>query len=119
MVTHSTTYVTQVFSRSEDCDKQLQLLVDEINNYLYHVGHHWIFLTLGRSHFQKCCRSWVRVYTHLDKFLQDPRTNYSLLMIIIEHEKRRFPQGSFYAKKLAELDQLLSLGPAFSITIIH
>ncbi len=101
------------------CDKQLHDIIDEINHYLYNFGRNWFFLSLGRAHYQKCCRSWVRVYTHLDKFLRDPRSNYSLLMVVIEHEKHKFQQSSYYAKRLKELEQLVSMGPNFSITSAH
>lgn len=101
------------------CDKQLHVIVDEINRYLFNFGRNWFFLSVGRAHYQKCCRSWARVYTHLDKFLNDPRSNYSLLMVVLEHEKQKFPQGSYYAKRLKELEHLVSMGPNFSITSAH
>ncbi len=120
MVVHTTNFgLTTGMPSTPVCDEQLQIIINEINYYLYHFGHNWIFLSIGRNHFKKCCRSWVRVYTHLDKFLGDPRCHYSLLMSVLEYEKQKFPPGSFFAKKLKELEQLVSMGPDFSITSVH
>jgi hypothetical protein len=55
------------------------------------------------------------VTTHLDKFLQDPRSNYSLFISVLEHEMQKFPDHSFYGKKLKEMEQLVALGPSFNI----
>ncbi|MGD9592339.1 MAG: hypothetical protein AB7V32_07455 [Candidatus Berkiella sp.] len=114
MVTNTTAIgLNPDIANAQACDEELHHIIDEINHYLYNFGHSWIFLSIGRSHFQKCSRSWARVYVHLGKFLQDPRSNYSLLMTILDHEKQKFPQGSFYAKKLIKLEQLVCLGPIF------
>ncbi len=117
----STAYGVNIDYQSvEDCDKELNQIITQVQHYLYNFGQSWFFLALGKSYFKKCCRSWVRVSTHLEKFLNDPRTNYSLLMVVLEHEIDKFPKGSFYAQKLLSLQRLVSLGPHFSFnTIMH
>ncbi len=121
MATQSTAFGVNIeYERIEDCDKELKQIISQIQHYLYNFGQSWIFLALGKTYFQKCCRSWVRVSTHLEKFLNDPRTNYSLLMVVLEHEIEKFPKGSFYAQKLHSLQRLVSMGPRFSFdTIMH
>ncbi|MBS0286648.1 MAG: hypothetical protein JSR17_05090 [Proteobacteria bacterium] len=120
MATHSTTFGLSLDLASiEDCDKELQSLINDVHLYLYHFGNNWFFHALGKSYFQKCCRSWVRVSTHLEKFLLDPRSNYSMLMVVLDHEMHKFPQNSFFGKELRTLSQLIAMGPNFSITSIH
>ncbi len=115
MATHSTTYsLSADLAQIIDCDKELQGIINEVNHYLYNFAHNWFYLAIGRSHFHKCTRSWIRVYTHLEKFLQDPRSNYSMLMFVLEHEIQKFPKGSFLYNKFIRLEQLVAMGPHFS-----
>ncbi|MBS0290382.1 MAG: hypothetical protein JSS07_10175 [Proteobacteria bacterium] len=118
MATHSTTIKMTAKPLVKKDDKKLDEIVSGVDNYLFNFGQNRIFLTMGRSYFQRCCRSWSKVTIHLDKFLQDPRANYSMLMITLEHEIKKFPQQSFYAKQLKSLARLVSKGPNFSITQI-
>lgn len=99
----------------EDCDARLEEIMEQVGHYLYNFGHSWFFLSIGRSYFQRCCKSWVRVSSNLEKFLRDPRMNYSLLMIVLEHEIQKFPAGSYYGKQLRELEKLVALGPSFRL----
>jgi hypothetical protein len=117
MAVQSTTY-GDVELTAHDCDAQLKEIVGRVNQYLYDIGHSWFFHTMNRAYFQKCCRSWVRVVTHLETFLADPRSNYSMLMLVLEHEMTKFHPKSFYAKQLKALEQLLVQGPSFNITTI-
>lgn len=116
MTTQNNLYgMTFKLESSVDGDRELQEIISQVHHYLYNFGHNRLFLAIGRSYFQKCCRSWVRVTTHLEKFLQDPKSNYSLFMSILEHEKQKFPEHSFFNKKLKEMALLVSLGPSFSL----
>lgn len=115
MATQSTTYGMGFrLGKSDNCDKELQEIVSQMHDYLYHFGDNRLFLVLARSYFQKCCRSWSRVTAHLEKFLQDPKSNYSLLVVVLEHEIQKFPEHSFFYKKLKEMELLISLGPQFT-----
>ena len=97
-------------------DKNLQQLLEEMNNYLFNFSNNWFFLAVGRGYFRKCVRSWARVTTHLEKFLQSPRTDYSLLMTVLDIEMQKFHKRSFYGKQLQALSMLLAKGPSFTIT---
>ena len=101
---------------SVDGDQCLHTIMDGIQHYLYNYGHSWIFLALGRSYFCKCSRSWVHVSMHLEKFLRDPKNNYSLLMLILEQEIEKFPEGAYYTRQLAALKKLMVTGPQFHLT---
>lgn len=50
----------------------------------------------------------------LQKFLIDPKANYSMLMFIIEQELGKFPKRSYYGQQLQILFQLLEAGPVFT-----
>ncbi|MBI2791996.1 MAG: hypothetical protein HYX61_08560 [Gammaproteobacteria bacterium] len=117
MSTQSSTYGDSVkIEKVEAPDHELNEIISQIHHYLFNFGHNWFFLFLGRSYFHKCCASWVHVSTHLDKFLQNPRNNYTLLMLVLENEIAKFPPQSFYGKKLKSLEQLVSMGLNFSVT---
>jgi hypothetical protein len=102
----------------EDSDGHLKEITSSINEYLYQFGHSPFLLLIGRSHFQKCVKSWLMVSDHLEKFLQHPKENYSLFMMILEHEISRFPYHSFYNKQLRKVAQLIAKGPDFKEKIL-
>ncbi|MBN9289127.1 MAG: hypothetical protein BGO43_14485 [Gammaproteobacteria bacterium 39-13] len=115
MTTQGATYgLSFRLDKIANCDKELQRILSQVHHYLYNFGHSRLFLAIGKSYFQKCCRSWVQVTTHLEKFLQDPKSNYSLFMSVLEREKQKFPENSFFYKKLKEIELLISMGPSFS-----
>lgn len=117
MATQSSTFGQNIdIKMIEASNKELHDIISQINQYLYDFGHNWFLHAVAKSYFHKCSRSWVRVSNHLDKFLENPRNNYSLLMIVLEHELDKFPHQSFYRKKLISLHHLVSMGPNFSIT---
>lgn len=95
----------------EDSTQRLNEITTQINEYLYNFAQSPFFQMIGRSYFQKCLKSWVMVSSHLEKFLNHPRANYSLLMVILDHEMLKFPSHSFYCKQLRALAQLIATGP--------
>lgn len=99
----------------QDCERRLHEVVRDIQYYLFQFGSNWLLFWLGRSYFRRCCRSWMRVSAHLEKFLFDPKINYSLLMVVLEQEIQKFPLRSFYGKELQTLQQLIVTGPHFNV----
>lgn len=116
MVMRSSTFRENLRSILDPGDRELEEIVSQVHEYLYNFGQKRILLAMGRSYYQRCCRSWAKITSHLGKFLQDPRTNYSMMIIVLEHEIQKFPQRAFYTKKLKALEKLVSMGLNFSIT---
>lgn len=116
MAIQSTPYVVGEAVEVTQEDKNLQQLLDEVNNYLFNFSNSWFFYAVGRGYFKKCVRSWTRIITHLEKFLQSPRTDYSLFMTVLDIEIQKFHKRSFYGKQLKALSELLAKGPSFTIT---
>jgi len=99
---------------TSESDDQLQHIVHEVHHYLDDFCHHKFYFAIRKSRYQKCVRSWSRVSTHLDKFLFDPKSNYSLMVVVLEHEMQKFPKRSFYSIQLHEIEKLISHGPSFT-----
>lgn len=116
MALQSITYdlsVGEALDKVQASREHLQKIINEIQVYLSNYGNNWLFFTIGKSHYYKCFRSWARVNNHLEKFLNDPKNNYSLLMTVIDHELAKFHPHSFYAKKVIELQRLIVSGLLF------
>lgn len=99
-----------------DCNQSLQDIVSDIEFYLDDCGESWFYVTVGRAHFLRCCRSWMRLSLHLEKFLFDPKIHYSRLARVLEQEKHRFSRYSYYGKRIRALENLISSGPSFKVT---
>lgn len=97
----------------QDCDAMLNQLISEINIYLYDYHHNWLRQAFSQFYYLKCYRSWARVHSHLEKFLRQPRVNYSMMMFILENEIKKFPNHSFYDKRLKAIAKLIARGPSF------
>jgi|GEM_PF-6392515 len=116
MAMQSITYnlgIKEAFDRLYSSRQHLQNINEEMQNYLNNYGNNWFFFALGKAHYYKCYRSWARVSNHLEKFMRDPKNNYTLLMSVIDHELAKFAPQLFYAKKLKELQQLIISGLLF------
>lgn len=116
MALQSITYdlsVGEALDKIKSSREHLQTITNEVQGYLSNYGNNWLFFTIGKAHYYKCFRSWARVNNHLEKFLSDPKNNYSLLMTVIDHELAKFHPQSFYAKKLYELQRLIASGLLF------
>ena len=116
MALQSITYnlgIKEAFDRFYDSRAHLKTIHREMQSYLDHYGSNWFFFTVGKSHYYKCYRSWARVSNHLDKFMNDPKNNYSVLMSVIDHELAKFAPQTYYAKKLTELQKLIVSGLLF------
>lgn len=115
MAVQSVTYsVSLKIEKVEESQKQLQDIIVAVHHYLYNFGHNWFYLAVGRAYYLKCSRSWVRVTTHIEKFLHSPRDNYSLLMSVLDHELQKFPANSYYSKQLQLLADFFRKGPNFN-----
>jgi hypothetical protein len=116
MALQSITYnldIKEAFDRVYDSRSHLKTINHEMENYLNNYGNNWFFFALGKAHYYKCYRSWARVSNHLQKFMNDPKNNYTLLMSVIDHELAKFTPQTFYAKKLVELQNLIVSGLLF------
>ena len=90
-------------------ENQIQTTVSAVHYYLSQYSQS-ILLAFSKMHYQKCCRSWSIVSIHLEKFKQDPKNNYTLLMKILEKEMDKFSYFSFYGKQLKSLARFISSG---------
>lgn len=116
MALHSISYqlgAKEAFDKFYDSRQHLKAIILEMKNYLNNYGNNWFFFALGKAHYYKCYRSWARVSNHLQKFMHDPKNNYTLLMSVIDHELAKFAPQTFYAKKLLELQNLIVSGLLF------
>lgn len=116
MALQSITYdlsLKEAFDKLKESRQELQSITNEVHNYLSHYGNNWLFFALGKAHYQKCYRSWARVSNNMEKFLHDPKNNYTLLMQVLDHEIAKFPPKTFYAKQLVRLQQLIVSGLLF------
>lgn len=95
-------------------DQRLSEIIDGIHFYLKHFGQNWLYVSIARSYYLRCSRSWSKVAMHLEKFLYNPRNNYSLFMVVLEHEIQKFPPRSYYGKQLQALQRLIRQGPSFN-----
>lgn len=115
MATISTTYgYGSPRKKEKNADKALEGIIRDIQNYLSKTERKRFFLSITLKYHKRCCKSWAKVGVYLQKFLNDPKSNYSLLMVVLEAEIDKFPQRSYYGEKLLLLHQLLESGPIFS-----
>jgi hypothetical protein len=114
MVIENTTYGAQIERiPTQDGDQHLQEIISQVQGYFFNFESNWFYLFLAKSYYHKCHRSWTVVNTHLETFLEDPKTHYSLLMVVLELEMEKFHPRSFYCKQLKALLELISAGPSF------
>lgn len=115
MATISTTYGYGFKTKEKrNGDKELGIIVHDIQNYLKRSDRKRFFLSITVKYHKRCCKSWAKVGFYLQKFLNDPKTNYSMLMFTLEQEIEKFPIHSFYREKLQVLFVLLESGPNFT-----
>lgn len=95
-------------------DKELLTIVRGVENYLKKREQKRFFLSIAFKYHKRCCKSWAKVSLYLQKFLNNPKSNYSMLMFVLEQEKEKFRQPSFYGGQLCALFALLESGPNFS-----
>src|SRR5579871_5760319 len=84
----------------QDPHARLQAIIDCIQGYLFNCSSSWLFQCFAKSYYHKCSRSWTQVNIHIEKFLLDPKLNYSQLKDVIELERQKFPTNSYYGKQL-------------------
>lgn len=115
MATISTTYGYGIHkSKPKDADKELVSIVHDIQKYLKRTETKRFYLSITLKYHKRCCKSWARVGLQLQKFLNDPKSHYSLLMSTLEKEIEKFPKKSFYGERLLILHQLIEQGPEFT-----
>jgi hypothetical protein len=101
----------------EESDKALEKIINSIHTYLSDYTESKLFLVFSKFYFKRCCRSWVRISTHLEKFLIEPKMNYTVLMSVLDNEIQKFPFYSSYYKLLCDLKSLVSKGKTFNIIL--
>lgn len=115
MTTISTTYGYGMHIKEKrNGDNELRSIVQDIQLYLKKSDKKRFFLTITVKYHKRCCKSWAKIGFYLQKFLIDPKANYSMLMFILEQELDKFPKRSYYGQKLQVLFQLLEAGPVFT-----
>jgi len=74
-----------------------------VHDYLSVTYRHWFYISLGRSLYKNCCRSWSAIYPLLVNYQSNPKDYYSPLMSTLEDEIAKFPKITFYSKQLSLL----------------
>jgi len=99
----------------DESDQALQEIIRDVQHYLQSYNRKRFFLSISVKYHKRCCKSWSRVAVQLQRFLESPQGQYSILMVSLEREIQNFPHGSYYCKQLRKLMRLLETGPRFSI----
>lgn len=111
-----TSGISSKIKKVDTSHQQLEGIIEAVYHYLFNFGHNWFYLAIGKSYYLKCSRSWVRVTTHIEKFLRAPRENYTLLMLVLDLELQKFSPNSYYGKHLKALKDFFRRGPHFNST---
>ena len=120
MAIESTTFgISSIAEKFENYDARLQAILLRIHLYLFKFGNNWLYSTLRKNYFHKCNKSWGIINESLDRFIDNPRDNYSALMTVLEQERQRFPSHSYYGKQLRELADFIAAGPALKRPLEH
>lgn len=113
MAIESSTFgISSVAKKFEHCDDRFRLIVLNIHLYLFNKSNNWAYSILRRGYLVKCNKSWDLINEALDRFIKNPRDNYSSLKAILEQEQQKFPSHSYYYKQLRALSEYIAMGPS-------
>jgi hypothetical protein len=104
--------LSSVAQKFQHCDDRFRLIVLNIHLYLFNASNSRVYSILRRGHLLKCNKSWDLINEALDRFIKNPRDNYSSLKAILEQEQQKFPSHSYYCKQLRALSDYIAMGPS-------
>lgn len=104
--------LSSVAQKFQHCDDRFRLIVLNIHLYLFNVSNSRVYSILRRGYLLKCNKSWDLINEALDRFIKNPRDNYSSLKAILEQEQQKFPRHSYYCKQLRALSDYIAMGPS-------
>lgn len=108
----STFGISSVAQKFKNCDDSFRLIVLNIHLHLFNVANSRLYSIMRRGYLVKCNKSWDLVNEALDRFIKNPRDNYSSLKAILEQEQEKFPSRSYYCKQLRALSDYIAMGPS-------
>lgn len=112
MAIESSTFgISSVVEKLENYDTRLQTIILNIHFYLFTISNSWFYIAVRKNYYHKCNKSWALISEAFEKFLENPRNNYSTFMLVLEQEIDKFPHYSGYYKQLRALSDYISMGP--------
>lgn len=101
-----------------DEDPRLKDIIESVERYLAHLEYKmrkpWLWC--GKRYLHAVSASWMRVCVGLQVFLEDPSKQYTPFMSVLDGERRRFADSSYYVRLLSSLSARLAEGNVLSLS---